>query len=152
MSRWGVGPVFTVISLLYGGMVLVLHLVFFPSLTFTIIDWPVNIIIGGALIAIGLPVFIIPALTIDKYYFSSRLCTTGVYAFIRHPIYGAWISFIIPGMVIIMGSIIGISVPVFMYFVYRRLIAKEEEYLENKFGAEYRNYKKRVGGIFPKIF
>jgi protein-S-isoprenylcysteine O-methyltransferase Ste14 len=151
MSRWGVGPVFTALSLLYGVIILILHLVYLQSLTFTIGDRSINLIIGGVLIAIGLPVFIIPALTIDKYFFSNRLCTTGVYGFIRHPIYGAWITFIIPGTVIVMGSVIGITVPVFMYVVYRRLIKKEEQYLEVKFGAQYREYKKRVGGVFPKI-
>jgi protein-S-isoprenylcysteine O-methyltransferase Ste14 len=152
ISRWGVGPVFTALSVLYGGTILVLHMVFFRSLTFTLGYQSLNIIIGGALIVIGLPVFIVPAMTIDKYYFSNRLCTTGIYACIRHPIYGAWITCIVPGTVILMGSILGITVPVFMYAVYRRLIKKEENYLEMKFGSRYREYKSKVGGIFPKVF
>ncbi len=39
-----------------------------------------------------------------------------------------------------------------MYFIFKILIKNEEDYLENKFGKKYLQYKKRVGTIFPKLF
>jgi protein-S-isoprenylcysteine O-methyltransferase Ste14/SAM-dependent methyltransferase len=151
MTRWGIGPKFALISVIYGTIILIVHFVYFSSLTFTIISKSVNIVLGITLIILGIPIFLIPAFTIDKYFYRGKLCTTEVYSILRHPIYGAWISFIVPGIVLIVGSIIGISVPLFMYIIFRILIVEEEKYLEKKFGREYLEYKKKVGAIFPKL-
>lgn len=151
ITRWGVGPIFAGISLAYGAMIFMLNQVYFPLLRFTLFSNTVNITLGVILIGIGLPVFLIPAFTIDKYFYEGKLCTTGVYRFLRHPIYAAWITFIIPGIVLIRGSVLGISIPIVMYLVFRILIVKEERYLEEKFGEEYLEYKRNVGSVFPKF-
>ncbi|MEW6481560.1 MAG: hypothetical protein AB1397_00890 [bacterium] len=100
MTRWGIGPKFTMISVTYGIIILIVHLIYLPSLTFEIISKAVNIILGITLIIIGIPIFLIPALTIGKYFYEGRLCTTGIYSFIRHPIYASWIVFFAPGIVL----------------------------------------------------
>lgn len=152
MTRWGVGPKFTIICALYMAAVLVIHYLFFPSLTFKLGFRSVNIILGIILIVLGIPIFLIPGLSIDKYFLDGKLCKAGVYAYMRHPIYGSWIVFIVPGIVLIIGSIIGLSIPVFMYILFRILIIKEDEYLENKFGQEYLEYRKKVNAVFPKLW
>jgi protein-S-isoprenylcysteine O-methyltransferase Ste14 len=152
MTRWGVGPKFTLISIIYAIVIFLLHLVWFPSLTFVILGREVNLVIGMILIIVGLLIFLIPVFTIDKYFFEGKLCTIGIYSFIRHPIYGAWIVFIVPGIVIISGSLLGISIPIFMYAIFKILIPKEEAYLEKKFGEEYLEYKKKVNALFPTIW
>ncbi len=151
MTRWGVGPKFTLISVIFGVTILTINLVFFPFFTFVLINRSVNVILGIALIVLGLPVFIIPALTIDRYIYEGKLCKTGVYSVLRHPIYGAWIVFIIPGIVLIAGCVLGILVPIFMYVLFKILIVEEERYLEDKFGEEFLEYRKRVGSVFPKL-
>ena len=152
MTRWGVGPKFTYISGAYFSLMLILHFIFLKDFTFILISRSVNIILGIVLISFGLTIFILAALVIDKYFQTGRLCTKGVYAFIRHPIYGAWIVYIVPGIVILLGSIIGITIPLFMYLVYRIMIVAEDRYLESKFGREYHKYKKDVGALFPKLW
>jgi protein-S-isoprenylcysteine O-methyltransferase Ste14 len=152
MTRWGVGPKFTLISIIYAIVIFLLHLFWFPSLTFVILGREVNLVIGIILIIVGLLIFLIPAFTIDKYFFEGKLCAIGIYSFIRHPIYGAWIVFIVPGIVIIRGSLLGISIPIFMYAIFKILIPKEDEYLEKKFGEEYLEYKKKVNALFPTIW
>jgi protein-S-isoprenylcysteine O-methyltransferase Ste14 len=152
MTRWGVGPKFTLISAIYFAAILTAHFIFLNDLTFTIISHHVNLILGIVLIILGLTIFLLGGHVIDKYFTTERLCTTGVYAFMRHPIYGAWIVYIVPGIIIIMGSIIGITIPIFMYCVYKILIVKEERYLEAKYGREYLEYASKVGALFPKIW
>ena len=151
MTRWGVGPKFMLISVVYAIVIFLTHLFWFPSLTFVIISREANLILGIILIIIGLPIFLIPAFTIDKYFYEGKLYTTGIYSFMRHPIYGAWIVFIIPGIILIRGSLLGISIPIFMYAIFKILIPKEEKYLEKKFGKEYLEYKKKINAIFPTI-
>ncbi|MEW6619634.1 MAG: MBL fold metallo-hydrolase [bacterium] len=151
MTKWGVGPKFALISVIYGIIIFILHFVYYPSLTFEVISGSVNVILGIILLILGVPIFLIPAFTIDKYFYEGKLYKSGIYSFFRHPIYAAWIVFIVPGIVLIFGSLLGISIPLFMYLVFRILIVKEEKYLERKFGQDYLHYKKEVPCLFPRI-
>lgn len=89
ITRWGIGPKFAFISVMYSIAVLILDFTYMPALKFILIDRWVNIIIGTVLIMIGMPIWIVPAFTIDKFFRNDRLCTAGIYSYIRHPIYGA---------------------------------------------------------------
>ncbi len=59
------------------------------------------------------------------------------------------ILFVIIGMPVYL--IAGLTVPIFMYVVFKIFIVEEDKYLEDKFGEEFLKYKKRVGEIFPKF-
>ena len=150
MTARGVGLIFTMISGIYTAIVLVIHFFWLSHLSLPL-PRLISLIIGILLIVIGLPIFILPGIIIDKYFNQGKLATEGVYAYLRHPIYGSWIVFIMPGIVFIINSLLGLTIPFFMYFVFRILIVEEEKYLEEKFGDEYFEYKKRVGSIFPKL-
>jgi protein-S-isoprenylcysteine O-methyltransferase Ste14 len=151
ITRWGVGPKFLFFSVGYSLFVVIIHYTILPELRFIIYHRLINIISGTVLIVTGFTLFIIPAFVIDKYFEKGELATKGVYSIMRHPIYGSWIVFIIPGIVLLHGSVLGISVPVFMYFIFRIVIKKEEDYLLNKFGNDFKKYKKSVNAIFPTI-
>jgi protein-S-isoprenylcysteine O-methyltransferase Ste14 len=152
MTPWGIGPKFAAISLMYGAAAALAQYALYPEARFVVYDRMVNLILGASLAVVGLPLFLVPAFTIDRYFNQGRLCTEGVYACMRHPIYGAWISFIVPGITIIAGSVIGLTIPPFMYLVFRGLIAREERYLEEKYGEVYQEYRHRVWAIFPTIW
>jgi protein-S-isoprenylcysteine O-methyltransferase Ste14 len=111
----------------------------------------VTLVLGILLVMIGVPIYLISGLTIHKYFHAGQLATKGIYAYFRHPLYGSWIVFIVPGIVLLMNSLIGLTVPVFMYAVFKILIRTEDKYLEEKFGEEFFEYRKRVGEIFPKF-
>ena len=152
MTRWGVGPTFTIISLIYAAIVFAIQNIVFSEYRFVIHSTFINVIPGILLIAIGLIIFIIPAFTIDKYFYEGTLCKKGVYAYLRHPIYASWISFIVPGIVILRGSTLGITIPLFMYIIFRVMIRGEENYLIDTFGDEYIEYKSKVWAVFPKLW
>ena len=151
MTRWGIGPKFTIISLIYAAIAFVIQNTLLTEFRFVIYSTLINKILGIVLILIGFITFIIPAFKIDKYFNEGKLCTKGVYAYLRHPIYAGWISFITPGFVIFRGSILGITIPIFMYIIFRALIPVEEKYLLDKFGDEYLEYQSKVGAVFPKL-
>jgi protein-S-isoprenylcysteine O-methyltransferase Ste14 len=152
MTRWGVGPQFAVMSLIYAAIVFTIQDIVFSEVRFVIYSTLINIILGILFIVIGLIIFFIPAFTIDKYFYEGKLYKKGVYAYLRHPIYASWISFVVPGIVILRGSILGITIPIFMYLIFRALIPAEEKYLIDKFGDEYIEYKSRVWAVFPKLW
>ncbi len=75
---------------------------------------------------------------------------TDIYARIRHPMYfGAiltYLAFLVLSLSVI-GLVIFIVVVIFYYYICRY----EENLLIEKLGDEYRNYKKKVPMLFPKI-
>jgi protein-S-isoprenylcysteine O-methyltransferase Ste14 len=146
MTRWGCGPRFAIVTLIYSVVIYFIHDNLTPNLIFDIPN-----IIGWMLIVIGSILFIYPAVTIDYYFNNSKLRTTGLYSYVRHPIYASWIYIIIPAIVILWGSILAISIPFVAYLIFKKLIHIEEEYLAQKFGIEYWNYKLKVNATFPKI-
>ncbi|MEK6921635.1 MAG: isoprenylcysteine carboxylmethyltransferase family protein [Nanoarchaeota archaeon] len=80
-----------------------------------------------------------------------KLVTTGMYKYVRHPIYTAGIiSF--AGFILIMNSVLSLLMAVFLVFpavMYRIYI--EEQMLIGHFGNEYVEYKKKVKALIPWI-
>lgn len=151
MNRFGIGPKFALLSVIYVAIIVFLHYSFLSTLTFTIISRWVNITLGIMLILVGIPLFILSGVTVHRHINKEKLCTTGVYSYFRHPLYASWIVFIIPGIVLIISSIVAISCPIFMYIIFRIFIGEEDRYLKEKFGNEYLKYEKKVNAVFPKI-
>jgi protein-S-isoprenylcysteine O-methyltransferase Ste14 len=75
---------------------------------------------------------------------ASAIVTTGPYGFSRNPIYvGMFLG--LSGFAIAFNTLWFLAVLVAMVFVIRfGVIAREEIYLESKFGARYLDYKARV--------
>ena len=150
MTQWGVGPKFTIVALIMAILVFTIHFAWLAHLKIPL-PRTLTLIIGIVLVIIGIPVFLVPGLTIHRYFEQGELTTRGVYSYIRHPIYGSWIVFIIPGIIFIFNSLIGFFIPILMYAVFKIFIVGEERYLEEKFGQKFTEYKKNVGSIFPKF-
>ena len=149
MSIWGIGPSFVILSIGYSIIMFLLTYYFYPIFQINIKIHHILIILGIILIIFGIPFFIISAITINRAYNNNRLVTTGIYQCCRHPLYASWVVFIVPGIVLLSGSWIGLTVPIFMYIILHILVQKEETYLEKLFGNEYLLYKKKVPCILP---
>jgi protein-S-isoprenylcysteine O-methyltransferase Ste14 len=149
MSRWGIGPVFASLSIGYGILMLAISRFFQPVFRIDFVPHRLLLIIGVALIVMGVPFFIFSVSTVTRAYNADTLVTDGIFRFCRHPLYASWVVFIVPGIVLLANSWIGLTAPVFMYFLLRKLIVKEEAYLESIFGHEYVDYKLKVPGILP---
>ncbi|MHA1745422.1 MAG: methyltransferase family protein [Promethearchaeota archaeon] len=155
-GRWigsriaGVGVEFTIPVTIYGITTLIVNYLVFPKMIFTLGSPIVNILLGAFVIFLGIAT-VRKALIILPYIEEKKLCTEGIYAKIRNPIYFAWILLIIPGLIIMTGLYLGFTIPFFMYGVFRIFIPREEEYLERLFGEDYLTYKKSTGRLFLHI-
>ena len=79
------------------------------------------------------------------------LVTSGPYRWVRHPLYTAGTSlFIAFGLMADNWFIATLGILTFIAMVIRT--PKEESNLIAKFGDEYRQYMKRTGRFFPKLF
>jgi protein-S-isoprenylcysteine O-methyltransferase Ste14 len=75
---------------------------------------------------------------------TSALVISGPYRITRNPMY-VGMAFLHAGLALALGMIWSlVLLPVVLLVVHRQVIAREEGYLEAKFGDEYRDYKKRV--------
>ena len=79
-----------------------------------------------------------------------KLATSGIYRWIRHPLYTVGSSFIVSfGLIADNWFIIALGMLAFTIMAIRT--PKEEENLIEKFGDEYRDYMQRTGKFFPKF-
>ncbi len=150
MTLSGIGNEFTLLSVIYGLSILIVNFVFFPSLILTLGFRIVNILVGLGIIIIGFAI-VRKSLIVVQYFNEKKLCTVGIYAKIRNPIYFAWIMIIVPGFVIITGSLLSFTIPIFMYLIFRIFIHREEDYLEELFGDAFLEYKNSTRRFFPRI-
>ena len=149
MSRWGIGPIFAALSLGYGMMMLIISRYFQPVFRIDFLPYGLRSILGITLIVVGVPFFIISVKTVTRAYNADKLVTDGIFRCCRHPLYASWVVFIVPGIVLLVNSWIGLTTPLFMYFILRKLVKKEEIYLESVFGPEYLHYKNKVPCLLP---
>lgn len=80
-----------------------------------------------------------------------KLVTTGIYKYIRHPMYAAHIIWAIAQVMMLHNWIAGYSfiVVIIPFYIYR--VKKEEEMLSETFGEEYEIYRNKTGALFPKF-
>jgi hydroxyacylglutathione hydrolase len=152
MTIWGVGHKFTIFSVLYLILALVVHYVWYPLFVIQGIPYAVFVVVGLILMAVGIPIWVTASKAVDRAFEEGGLATQGVYALCRHPIYGNAIFFTIPGLLLFFQSWLLLTVPVAMYVIFRLLIREEEDYLRQKFGLAYPEYEKEVNAVFPKVW
>jgi hydroxyacylglutathione hydrolase len=152
MTIWGVGPKFTLLSVLYLILVLVIHCVWYPLFVIQGIPYAVFAVVGLLLMAIGIPIWVTASKAVDRAFEEGLLATQGVYALCRHPTYGNAIFFTIPGVLMFFRSWLLLTVPLAMYVIFRLLIGEEEDYLRQKFGPAYLEYEKEVNAVFPRVW
>jgi protein-S-isoprenylcysteine O-methyltransferase Ste14 len=108
-----------------------------------------SLVLGITMLAVGIPFYVLSAKAIFRGFAEGRLLTEGVYAACRHPIYGSWIVFIIPGIELILRSWPGLTTVVFAYLLLRLLAGSEEDYLLERFGDSYRQYRTHAPFVLP---
>jgi protein-S-isoprenylcysteine O-methyltransferase Ste14 len=112
---------------------------------------PLNYWIGVPLIALSALLVGMPALQFLKaktgvatFQPATALVTSGVYGLSRNPIYIGLVAGLL-GLALLVDSLwLLLLVPIVALVLDRGVILREETYLEEKFGEDYRDYKRRV--------
>jgi protein-S-isoprenylcysteine O-methyltransferase Ste14 len=153
MTIFGVGPAFV----LWSGVLtaLALWIRSFDPGFFSIPDlfprW-LQLVVGVLLLALGLPMFVWSLVILNRGFPQGKLFTDGPYRWCRHPVYGCWVMFNVPGIVLLVGTWLGLLVPPLMYVALRWLVRSEEQWLLQTFGDAYRDYRARTGAVFPRVW
>ncbi|NQV80212.1 MAG: isoprenylcysteine carboxylmethyltransferase family protein, partial [Alphaproteobacteria bacterium] len=81
---------------------------------------------------------------VQPYKPSTTVVTDGVYRFSRNPIYLGLTAFYLGLAFAVNSGWAILLLPLVLVVMHYGVIAREERYLEGKFGAAYRDYKNRV--------
>jgi len=113
------------------------------------VPYPVFLLVGTLLLTTGLVMLPFSARAMAAAYGKDQLVTTGMFGVVRHPIYSAWIVFLIPGIVLLTRSWLLFLTPLVAYIAFKARIRQEDKYLEKRFGQAYLEYRRRVNEIIP---
>jgi protein-S-isoprenylcysteine O-methyltransferase Ste14 len=79
-----------------------------------------------------------------------RLVTTGIYAWIRHPIYAGWCLGALGGELLV-GSILGVGVAQALVVFCDRRSREEDRFLADRY-PDYAAYKRRAKRFIPGVY
>jgi protein-S-isoprenylcysteine O-methyltransferase Ste14 len=113
---------------------------------------PVHWIIAGPLFLVGLALFAAGIRSFSRARTpvptnqpTRALVTTGIHGWTRNPIYlGMFLIYGGIGIALRSPSILFLALPLAIAIRYGGVVAREEAYLERRFGDTYRDYKARV--------
>jgi len=149
ISLWGVGPRIVLTAVLYAVVAGAATWQWPEVCLISTIPRMVFLVAGIGLLVIGVPMLVVAARAAAVAYNSDKLATTGVFGLTRNPIYSAWIVFTIPGLVLMIRSWPLFLTPLIAYIIFKAQIGRENEYLEKRFGDDYRTYKAHVNELLP---
>ncbi|MDM7998181.1 MAG: isoprenylcysteine carboxylmethyltransferase family protein [Acidobacteriota bacterium] len=147
--RFGIGPIGLIIGLLLFGFLWMLD----RSLGFVEIRSSPELlrVVGSLLIIVWICWHLWCMIAIRKWWVHGRLCTTGPFGLVRHPMYAGGLLLATPGFALMFNSWIMLLLPVLLYVAFWFLVRNEEAMMADVFGEEYRGYAARTGRFFPRI-
>lgn len=147
----GVGPMYVISIILMTVISIILSTTrMIPIITFTNIRW-IFVLIGILCFIIGITLWLKAVIIdrLDAHIIKNELVTTGVYAYVRNPVYSAFM-FVCTGFLLIYGNLVLLVLPI-IYWGFMTVLMKltEEKWLEDLYGKEYVQYRQRVNRCIP---
>ena len=147
----GVGPLYVVTIILMTIISITISATgMIPVITFANFQW-IFILIGILCFIIGITLWLKAVIIdrLDTHIIKNELVTTGVYAYVRNPVYSAFM-FACTGVLVIYGNLVLLVLPI-IYWGFMTVLMKstEEKWLENLYGKEYVQYRQRVNRCIP---
>ena len=110
----------------------------------------IRLIILGLSIIAAMFLFRSGHIVVSHKHRSNSLVVKGAFHYVRHPLYLASILTYL-GIALSTVSLLSLALIVGIFIFHNYIASYEEKLLEAKFGAEYRDFKKRTGKWVPKI-
>ena len=147
----GVGPLYVITIILMTVISIILSTTrMIPIITFTNIRL-IFVLIGILCFIIGITLWLKAVIIdrLDAHIIKNELVTTGVYAYVRNPVYSAFM-FVCTGVLLIYGNLVLLVLPI-IYWGFMTVLMKltEEKWLEDLYGKEYVQYRQRVNRCIP---
>lgn len=152
LTFWGASPIIFAITIIYAILIFIIDLLY--GAVFKIDFIPNRILIAAsiALLCIGIPLYIIVLKVLRASYKRHELITTGCFSICRNPLFAVVIFLLLPGLLLLFYSWILLTIPFFMYIMFKVFISREEHLMEKEFGQDYIKYKNNTPQLFPKLW
>jgi protein-S-isoprenylcysteine O-methyltransferase Ste14 len=115
-----------------------------PAFDMSFIPRELTLAIGALLVIIGVPIWLSGVVYFLLAYRKGELATGGPYALMLHPVYSSWTALIFTGIAFLLDWWLLLATPVVMYIAHWYFAKEEDEYLRQKFGQRYEEYRKKV--------
>lgn len=102
---------------------------------------------GASLILFGIAMLYISSIQLLQSWKEKQLITTYFFRLFKHPFFTAWILLLIPGLSLLFDTWLTLTTSLILYVCTQIFGKEEEKWLESQYGAEYREYRKKI--IFP---
>ena len=147
----GVGPLYVITIVMITNISIIFSTTrFIPVITFINMRW-IFILIGILCFVIGITLWLRAVIIdrLDAHIIKNELVTTGVYAYVRNPVYSAFM-FVCTGVLLIYGNLVLLLLPI-IYWGFMTVLMKstEEKWLEDLYGQEYIQYLQRINRCIP---
>lgn len=147
----GVGPMYVIIIV---GMTIISIILsatnIIPIITIKNLRW-ILILLGVLCVVTGITLWLKAVIfdRLDAHIIKNELVTTGTYAYVRNPVYSAFML-VCTGILFGYGNIVLLILP-FFYWAFMTVLMKltEEKWLEDLYGQEYVSYCKSVNRCIP---
>jgi protein-S-isoprenylcysteine O-methyltransferase Ste14 len=149
LSRWGVGPQIAAGALAYAILAGAATHRWPDACRMQFAPYVFFAFLGGILLASGVSMLVLAARSATRACNRDQLVTSGIFGIVRHPIYSAWIVLIVPGLALLARSWPVVLTPLVAYAVFKLTIHQEDEYLEQRFGRAFIDYRRRVNCLIP---
>ncbi|WP_455381387.1 hypothetical protein [Salinispira pacifica] len=101
------------------------------------------------LIALAVPFWISAAVELLKAWKTKKLAVRGAFGLCRHPIFAAWIWFVLPVLAFLLDSWYFLAADIVFVIAAVGGARREEAQLQAEFGGEYAEYRGRVRALVP---
>jgi protein-S-isoprenylcysteine O-methyltransferase Ste14 len=144
MGIEGAGPMIMAPAAIVFIIGAIVSYVFRPAFDMSFIPREITLVIGAVLVIVGVPIWLSAIVYFLLAYRKGELATGGPYALMLNPIYSSWTALILPGIAFLLNWWLLLAVPIVMYVSFRYFIKSEDDYLRQKFGRQYEEYRKKV--------
>ena len=152
LTFWGASPIIFILTISYTIPIIILNHFLKPFFKMSVIPHKILIAAAIVLLCIGIPIYIITLRLLKSAYEKKELITIGILSICRNPLFAVVIFLLLPGIILFFNSWLLLTIPCFVYVMFKIFIKNEEYLMEQAFGQKYMKYKNNTSAIFPKIW
>ena len=113
---------------------------------------PFHKVLAIVFFLLWLALFVYSFISLPNKQKGNDLITDGVYKYVRHPMYAAFLLFFYMALVFYFQSYMVLIAQIISIFVSGKIVDKEEEFMKELFGDEYIEYSNHTKRFIPFIY
>ncbi len=143
MSLMGVAGKIMIVLLISLAVLEGISLLLAPAFRITT-DYRSLVIAAVVIAVVGFAFNLIAAFGMLSAHKNDRLATKGLYALFLNPMYTFQLLITVPGLLLLLNSWLALLTIIPAFIAFKVFTKEEEKYLEEKFGTQYTEYRRKV--------